>query len=221
MAPIGDVLDLTAVTQWFRKTITRQIIPLVPPAVNEMATAMDMSDTPNGMDMGEMDDSEMSPMSMTFFVSSTTSLFAKAWTPTTSAEYAGTCIFLIVLAVVMRFMLALKPVLEKSIWNTAVGPGGELIPDEEAGFQKEDMSVQSPLIHVYGDIRKRWAAWRFKTSLGRASFELSLAIVGYLLMHAIMTMNIGYLAVLGGLFLGTFLVGDLAADNSLYQDHHC
>lgn len=36
-----------------------------------------------------------------------------------------------------------------------------------------------------------------------------------------MTMNIGYLAVLGGLFLGTFLVGDLAADNSLYQDHHC
>ncbi|KAI1089571.1 Ctr copper transporter family-domain-containing protein [Rostrohypoxylon terebratum] len=187
-----------------------------------MATAMDMSGTPNDMSMGEMDDSQMSPMSMTFFVSSTTSLFFKAWTPTTSAEYAGTCIFLIVLAVVMRFMLALKPIFEKSIWNTAVGPGGELVPDEEAGFHKEEMPTQSPLMRAYGDIRKRWAARRFSTSLGRASFELSLAIVGYLLMLAVMTMNIGYfLAVLGGLFLGTFLVGDLAADNSLYQDHHC
>ncbi|XDG09661.1 hypothetical protein ABKA04_009276 [Annulohypoxylon sp. FPYF3050] len=178
MAPIGDVLDYTAITQWFWKTIATRIIPLVPLAVNEMATAMDMSDMPNGMDMGEMDDS---PMSMTFFVSSTTSLFSKAWTPTTSAEYAGTCIFLIVLAVVMRFMLALKPVLEKSIWNSAVGPGGELIPDEEAGFQKENMPTQSPLMRVYGDIRKRWAVWRFNTSLGRACFELSLASVGYLL----------------------------------------
>ncbi|KAI2469992.1 Ctr copper transporter family-domain-containing protein [Annulohypoxylon bovei var. microspora] len=184
-----------------------------------MATAMDMSDTPTTMDMGEMDDS---PMVMTFFVSSTTSLFSKAWTPTTSAQYAGTCIFLVVLAVFMRFMLALKPVLEKSLWNTAVGPGGELIPDEEAGYQKEDTTTRSPLRRVYGDIRKRWAAWRLKTSLSRASFELSLATIGYLLMLAVMTMNVGYfLAVLGGLFLGTFIVGDLAADNSLYQDHHC
>ncbi|KAI0888796.1 Ctr copper transporter family-domain-containing protein [Annulohypoxylon maeteangense] len=187
-----------------------------------MATAMDMSDTAKSMDTGNMVDMGDSQMSMTFFFSSTTSLFSKAWTPTNSAEYAGTCIFLVVLAVIMRFMLALKPVLEKSIWNAVVGSRGQLIPNDEAGYQKGDMATRPPLMRVYGDMRRRWAAWRFKTSLSRASFELSLATIGYLLMLAVMTMNVGYfLAVLGGLFLGTFIVGDLAADNSLYQDHHC
>ncbi|KAI1451535.1 hypothetical protein F4805DRAFT_471581 [Annulohypoxylon moriforme] len=146
-----------------------------------MATAMDMSDTPKSMGMDKMGDMNDSEMSMTFFVSSTTSLFSKAWTPRSPAEYAGTCIFLIVLAVIMRFMLALKPVLEKSIWHAAVESRGELLPDEEGSYQKEDMTGRSPLMRVYGDIRRRWAAWRFKTSLSRASFELSLATVGYML----------------------------------------
>ncbi|KAI0841366.1 Ctr copper transporter family-domain-containing protein [Hypoxylon sp. FL0890] len=180
---------------------------------------MNMSDASTGMEMGEMDDSQMV---MTFFSSSTTSLFSKSWKPTSSSEYAGTCVFLIVLAVIMRLMLALKPILEKSLWNTAVRPERELIPEDENGYQKDEMTARPPVKRVHDAVRRRWAAWRFKTSLSRAFFELLLATVGYLLMLAVMTMNVGYfLAVLGGLFLGTFIVGDLAADNSLYQDHHC
>lgn len=41
-------------------------------------------------------------------------------------------------------------------------------------------------------------------------------------MLAVMTMNLGYFAsVLAGVFLGTFVLGDLATSSSLYQDHHC
>ncbi|XXG99434.1 hypothetical protein Hte_005773 [Hypoxylon texense] len=189
-----------------------------------------MSDMPNdmhggmhsgmhsGMPMDEMDDS---PMVMTFFFSSSTSLFSKAWTPTNSAAYFGTCFFLLALAVLMRGMLALKPVLEKSMWNPSIKSNGILVPDDESAHHKE-MGVNQSAKHVFNTAWKRWTMWRFKTSLGRATFELLLATVGYLLMLGVMTMNVGYfMSVLGGLFLGTFIVGDLAADNSLYQDHHC
>ncbi|KAI0161867.1 Ctr copper transporter family-domain-containing protein [Hypoxylon sp. FL1284] len=179
---------------------------------------MEMSNETSGMAIGEMKDT---PMVMTFFVSSSTSLFSKAWTPTTTAAYAGTCVFLICLSTIMRGMLVLKPILEKSMWNTGVDSERLLVPDDEACCQKETLPHQSAK-KVYDTIRRRCAVWRFRTSLSRAAFELLLATIGYLLMLAVMTMNVGYfLSVLGGLFLGTFLAGDLAADSSLYQDHHC
>ncbi|OTB00398.1 hypothetical protein M426DRAFT_237391 [Hypoxylon sp. CI-4A] len=144
--------------------------------------AMDMSDssdshTNTSMGEMEMDDSQMV---MTFFFSYTTSLFSKSWTPTNPAQYAGTCIFLIVLAITMRVMLVLKPILERSLWNAAVEPGGELIPDDEAGFQKGEI-IRPHIKRVYSAVIRRWAAWRFRTSLSRAIFELLLATVGYLL----------------------------------------
>jgi solute carrier family 31 (copper transporter), member 1 len=41
-------------------------------------------------------------------------------------------------------------------------------------------------------------------------------------MLAVMTMNVGYfVAVIAGVFLGTFILGDLATNNSLYEEHHC
>jgi hypothetical protein len=43
-----------------------------------------------------------------FQTSMATSLFSAAWTPTSTGAYAGTCIFLIVLAVLFRGLLALK-----------------------------------------------------------------------------------------------------------------
>jgi hypothetical protein len=50
----------------------------------------------------------MSTMSMTFFTSITTPLYSDSWQPTTTASYAGTCIFIIILAMVFRGLLALK-----------------------------------------------------------------------------------------------------------------
>lgn len=50
----------------------------------------------------------MSTMSMTFFTSTSTSLFSASWTPTTPGQYAGTCIFLIALVALFRALVAVR-----------------------------------------------------------------------------------------------------------------
>lgn len=50
----------------------------------------------------------MTMMSITFFTSTTTPLFSASWQPTSIASYAGTCIFLILLAVILRCLVAFK-----------------------------------------------------------------------------------------------------------------
>ena len=50
----------------------------------------------------------MQDMTMTFFTSQTTPLYSSAWVPTTYGQYAGTQIFLIVLAVIFRGLIALR-----------------------------------------------------------------------------------------------------------------
>lgn len=51
-------------------------------------------------------------MIMTFFTSTSTPLYATSWTPGSTGAYAGSCIFLIVLAVIFRGLLASKSWLE-------------------------------------------------------------------------------------------------------------
>ena len=50
----------------------------------------------------------VSMMSVTFYSSTMTPLYSTSWQPTTTAGYAGTCIFLIALATIFRGLLALK-----------------------------------------------------------------------------------------------------------------
>jgi hypothetical protein len=50
----------------------------------------------------------MADMSMTFFTSTSTPLYSNLWTPTSQGSYAGTCIFLILLATLFRALLAFK-----------------------------------------------------------------------------------------------------------------
>lgn len=52
-------------------------------------------------------------MSMAFVTSRTTLLYSENWQPRSAAGYAGTCIFLIVLASILRCLFALKAVLEQ------------------------------------------------------------------------------------------------------------
>jgi solute carrier family 31 (copper transporter), member 1 len=71
-------------------------------------TGMDMPSATasmSGMDHGTMG---MSEMSMTFFSSTNTPLWSNAWRPNSTGQYAGTCIFLIVLATVFRGLIALR-----------------------------------------------------------------------------------------------------------------
>ena len=57
------------------------------------------------MDMSHM-------MSGVFVNSQTTSLYSDMWTPTTAGGYAGSCIFLVILATVLRALFAVKAILE-------------------------------------------------------------------------------------------------------------
>jgi len=50
----------------------------------------------------------MSSMTMTFFTSTSTPLFSLAWHPSTPGQYAGTCIFLIILAALFRGLVAIR-----------------------------------------------------------------------------------------------------------------
>jgi hypothetical protein len=52
-------------------------------------------------------------MNMAFFTSTTTALWSLGWMPTSKGGYAGTCIFLIILAVLFRAMFALRTLMEQ------------------------------------------------------------------------------------------------------------
>ena len=54
---------------------------------------------------------------MTFFNSQTTSLYSSAWTPHSTGQYAGTCIFLIVFAAVFRALLAFRVRCQRKWWR--------------------------------------------------------------------------------------------------------
>jgi hypothetical protein len=51
-------------------------------------------------------------MSSMFSTGTGTQLYSSMWMPMSISAYAGTCIFLIVLAVIFRFLIAVKSVLE-------------------------------------------------------------------------------------------------------------
>jgi hypothetical protein len=101
-----------------------------------------------GDDMGGGDHSSMS-MAMTFYYSTTTPLFSERWTPQNIGEYAGTCIFLIVLAVILRVLLALRPILETRLWS-ASHPANK---DDQDGDAR-------PLLNPNGKFRLRLAERR-------------------------------------------------------------
>ncbi|RMD42905.1 hypothetical protein DV735_g2223, partial [Chaetothyriales sp. CBS 134920] len=57
--------------------------------------------------------SSMSMAAMVFTTSHTTPLYSNSWTPTSAGGYAGTCIFLILLGVMLRLLIAVRSVLEQ------------------------------------------------------------------------------------------------------------
>lgn len=147
---------------------------------------MDMSTTSNSTTM------DMSDMSMTFFTSSVTPLYSAMWSPTTVGQYAGTCIFIIILATVFRALLAVKAWKEVQ-WLDAefnrryVAVAGKL-PKSERISQDSDSKrmiltengVEEDVVVVKkrsGGIRP----WRLTTDLPRACMDMTIAGVGYLL----------------------------------------
>lgn len=142
----------------------------------------------DGMSMRGM---SMSSMSMVFFNSMKTTLYTGMWTPNGMGSYAATCFFLIFLASSHRFLYALKSWLEM-YWKD--NNGSEMSYEEDSVAMKQRKMSIPP--------------WRLTVDPLRAILDTIIVAVGFFLMLAVMTMNVGYfLSVLVGTFIGSLGAG--------------
>lgn len=169
--------------------------------------------------MSDSTSTSHSGMTMAFITSTNTPLYSLTWTPQNAGQYAGTCIFLIFLAVALRAIFTAQTFLairatksalkrryvvvagEKSVAEQALDDGssttGVLTTN---GVQEDVRIVSAPVRHVQ--------PWRFGVDLPRALLTAVAVTVGYLLMLAVMTYNVGYfLSVIAGAFVGELAFG--------------
>lgn len=131
-------------------------------------------------------------MSMTFFSSTTTPLYSSMWTPSSIGAYAGTCIFLILLAVVFRCLLAVRSWREEA-WMDAefnrryVTVAGKSPKSERVSQDSDAKRMVLSENGVEEDVmivKKRGASkrpWRFSVDPVRAVMDTVVIGVGYLL----------------------------------------
>jgi len=169
---------------------------------------------------GQSSSEDMNPMAIAFQNSQFTSLYSAAWTTTSPASYAGSCIFLLVLAIVNRLLLASKTAIERRWVATALArryifvagqtPESERIdqdPDAKAHTLISAQGVEEK-VKVVRRTSRGPIPWRFSADLPRALLLVVIMGVTYLLMLAVMTLNVGYfLSVLAGFFIGELAVG--------------
>lgn len=135
----------------------------------------------------------MSGMPMTFFNSHTTPLFSNAWTPTTCSAYAGTCIFLIILASILRLLFAFKASLDcrwqaqarqrrfvKVVGQDTEGDRIESDPAAKNGVLLTINGVEENVKVVQAQTKGR-QAFRLSVDVPRATLVTVMAGVGYLL----------------------------------------
>lgn len=108
----------------------------------------------------------MSDMAMVFFAAHDTPLYSNAWTPKTVGQYAGTCIFLIVLSLVFRGLVALRSNLPALL-------------DWYAYRKDTGIICEIPKQHANGHDNDR--PWRINEAVVWAVSDTVLAGVGYLL----------------------------------------
>ncbi|KAF5723485.1 hypothetical protein FMUND_1809 [Fusarium mundagurra] len=144
---------------------------------------MDMStSTGSSMPMSTSSSSamDMQQMNMVFFTSTTTLLWTKSFAPETTGQYAGVCIFLIAFATILRMLLALR------VNFYSIGEG--LRRRRTKGLLVESRVSQT------GN-----RPWRANEAMMLGAIDVLIAGVSYLLMLAVMTMNVGYfLSILAG-----------------------
>ncbi len=159
-------------------------------------SGMDMGS--GSMDMGSSSGSGSNSstgsmmMAMVFQTQQATPLYSDAWTPRSSGAYAGTCIFLIVLSVAARLLVALRTTQEarwadRDAHRRYVAARGR-VPLAEAVAHDPDakemvLSANGVEETVYVVARTTTAArpWRFSVDPVRALLDTTIVGVGYLL----------------------------------------
>jgi hypothetical protein len=140
---------------------------------------------------GSMDGSHGMSMTMLFQNTMATPLYSATWTPNNTGAYAGTCIFLIVLAIIARVLLAIKSQMEarwldheeRRIYGSAPSSSTTVVRDAEARKTRVSLSDNGVDEAVVAVQRKRTAVhpWRLSVDPVRAVMDVLIVGVGYLL----------------------------------------
>jgi hypothetical protein len=132
-------------------------------------------------------------MSMVFTNTHDSPLYSSQWTPASNGSYAGSCIFLIVLAVIGRCLVAFKAYMERRWFNAhlkrryvvVAGKASEAgrisaDPDAKAGTLVTANGVEESVKVVYRE-NNEILPWRFSVDFPRALIYLCITGVSYLL----------------------------------------
>lgn len=183
------------------------------------------TDMPGMQGAMDGDSTPSTSMVMTFFQATNTPLLFHGTAPTTAGQYAGACIVLFLLAVLACALINMKAVLQRGAWMPQPQHAElSLLEDEEkeaAKAHNHAADTKSPSVRI--EMGNWWGTWKATTlgqRVGMATYEVLLVGLGYVLMLAVMTMNVGYfLSVLAGIWVGTALVG--AATPAADGLQHC
>ncbi|RBQ76047.1 hypothetical protein FVER14953_12453 [Fusarium verticillioides] len=141
---------------------------------------------------------DMEQMNMVFFTSTTTLLWTKSFAPETTGQYAGVCIFLIAFATILRMLLALRV----NFYS---------VRDSLRRRRTKGLLVESRGIETVN------RPWRANEAMILGAIDVLIAGVSYLLMLAVMTMNVGYfLSILAGVFIGSVCCSRFSVNLSLH-----
>ncbi|TLD09541.1 hypothetical protein PspLS_11850, partial [Pyricularia sp. CBS 133598] len=187
----------------------------------------------------------ISGMTMVFFSSQSTSLFSRAWTPSSPEAYVGTCIFVFLLTIMQYLLIAVRNVVFEKVegQTTATSanpfqehrtkPAAPAKDEEESSCLRRHGTATGRLLPVFDSVAEQQR--RRSTTMivtARATCEVVISATGYLVhkltmgtsahlrMLAAMTMNVGYfLSVIAGVFFGSLLFGRFGV-NDISSCHH-
>ena len=130
-------------------------------------------------------------MHSTFILSQHTTLYSSAWTPQSTGAFAGTCIFLILLAALFRGLLAYRHSLEVGWRQKRIARRPIVVAHESEATEGKAAEAKAAEAKVIergpGALtpRPREARepdqWRVSVDIPRAAVVVLIAAVGYLL----------------------------------------
>jgi hypothetical protein len=151
---------------------------------------MDMSGMSSAAPSSEPATMTASMMEMVFFSSTGTALYSSMWVPKNIGQYAGTCIFLILLATIFRALLALKAWkeaawLDSEFQRRYVTVAGKLPKAERMSSDSKRMILTENGVEedvmVVKKVGMEVIPWRLSIDPVRALLDTVIAGVGYLL----------------------------------------